>query len=55
MSSLIPLNYPSTQAEAQVAQFIESAHPSLLSDQNTVLDTVARSVPGSLTVTFVGE
>lgn len=53
---MIPLNYPSTQVEAQVAQFIEGTQPGFYSDENTPAATVARATgaPGS-TVEFIGE
>jgi hypothetical protein len=38
---LIPLNYPSTQTEALVAQFIEGTGPSPLSGKHSPLETVA--------------
>ena len=53
---MIPLNYPSTQVEAQVAQFVEGGEPSFYSEVKTPASTVARATgePGS-TVQFIGE
>lgn len=52
---MIPLNYPVTQVEAQVAQFVEGPNPNFYDSQATVLDTVAHTDPGTTTVKFVGE
>lgn len=52
---MIPLNYPVTQAEAQVAQFIEGVEPSFYTRDHSVLGTVARALPGESTVELIGE
>lgn len=43
---LIPLNYPQSQAEVQVAQFIDSGHPSGGYHQQDVRHTVADANTG---------
>jgi len=53
---LIPLNFPTTQIAAQVAQFIEPTQPGGQNSLDNVVATVARSgtgAPGS-TVEFIG-
>jgi len=52
MASLIPRNYPTTVAAAQVAQFIEGGQMVGYDNLNTALDTVAYAQPGSATIDF---
>lgn len=52
---LIPLNFPKTQAEVQVAQFVVGSITALAVGQHTALGTIAHAVPGAHTVTLVGQ